>query len=149
MKLPLPPSSNWRPIGVRTQSLVLAVSDSAMGIEPSAIPHLTYRIYGLPFPCPRPRTSNKEFETSAMACSVRPPRRWMYCRVVREFEWRSCCCATSDAYPCYFLFGQAQAQLKKEDFLINPRKPFVYLEMNHFGPRKPLRIYRAYTLRLL
>jgi len=41
-------------------------------------------------------------------------------------------------FGCYFLCGPAEAQLKKEDFLIDPLKPFVYLEMNHVGPRKPL-----------
>lgn len=33
---------------------------------------------------------------------------------------------------------RTEAQLKKEDFLIDPLKPFVYLEMSHVGPRKPL-----------
>jgi hypothetical protein len=37
-----------------------------------------------------------------------------------------------------FIVARTEAQLKKEDFLIDPLKPFVYLEVSHLGPRKPL-----------
>jgi len=40
---------------------------------------------------------------------------------------------------CLFTVERTAAQIKKEDFLIDPSKPYVYLEMDHVGPRKPLR----------
>jgi hypothetical protein len=41
----------------------------------------------LPFPCLRATASNfREFETSAIACSVSPARKWVYPRVVRVFR---------------------------------------------------------------